>query len=102
MGKRKKDQIVALVDPDVRVNLDVLRIITRESRARVLEDLVKPALAERMSSTAVRRDVKRIRVLAANAGISFEEYVARYADTYSRQTYGPGIDALEQEASEQA
>ncbi len=95
MGKGKKSQIVALVDPAVRTQLDTLRIVTQSSRARVIEDLLDEALAARLKVGGVKRDIARVRALAAAAGQTLEDYVAAYAVANARETYGPSLDELE-------
>lgn len=88
----KKVQVVALVDPDIKTGLDMLRMISQESRARVLEDVIAPAVW--VALTDERPAVERIEALAKRAGMSVPEYVAAYAEAYKRESYGPGLDAL--------
>lgn len=91
----RKAQVVALIDADLRTSIDALRIITKDSRARVMEDLLREAVAAHLGSPAVNKDIKRIHRLARQAGVSFAEYVSAYAQHFARDTYGPGLDALE-------
>lgn len=89
----KKEQVVALIDPELLTQLDILRIITRDSRARVLEDVLRDALGAAVR--AERKEERRVRALAKAAGLTLEEYVTAYAKAHSRGGYGPGLDALE-------
>lgn len=89
----KKEQVVALIDPELLTQLDILRIITRDSRARVLEEVLRPALEQAVQ--ARRKDERRVRKLAKAADLTLEQYVAAYAAAHSRGGYGPGLDALE-------
>ena len=92
----RKVQIVALVDPEIKTGLDALRMISTASRARELETVLAPAIREALNESPERAgDVVRIHRLAERAQMSFEDYVAAYAKAYSRDTYGPGLDALE-------
>jgi len=91
----KKEQLVALVDAGVKDGADVLRIITRGSRARVIEDLLAPAVEAALSEQA--GEVARVEALAARAGVDVQEYVTAYAKAYARDTYGPGLAALEKD-----
>lgn len=91
----KKEQLVALVDAGVKDGTDVLRIITRGSRARVIEDLLAPAVDLALAERAA--DVKRVEALAKRAGVAVQDYVTAYAKAYARDTYGPGLAALEKD-----
>lgn len=93
----KKKQVVALIDPELLTALDTLRIITRESRARVLEDVIRPAV----NSALGRRNkaVTRVEILAEKAGVELEQYVKAYAKALSSGAYGPGLEALEADDS---
>ncbi len=89
----KKKQVVALIDPELLTALDTLRIITRESRARVLEKVLDKALWEETERHVGGEE--RVAALAERAGLSVEQYVEAYAAAFSSGAYGPGLDALE-------
>lgn len=91
----KKEQLVALVDAGVKDGADMLRIITRGSRARVIEDLLAPAVATALEAQAA--EVARVEALAERAGVDIGAYVTAYARAYARDTYGPGLTALEKD-----
>lgn len=93
----KKRQVVLLVEPAIAVNADALRIITRESRARVLEKGLAHAIDIQVRQEA--DGMRRVGNLAERAGVDVAEYVAAYSVAYARATYGPGLDALEQDDS---
>lgn len=91
----KKEQLVALVDAGVKDGADMLRIITRGSRARVIEDLLAPAVDSALAAQA--SEVARVEALAERAGVDIGAYVTAYARAYARDTYGPGLAALEKD-----
>lgn len=93
----KREQIVLLVEPAIKADADALRIVTQESRARVLEDGLRAALDIRVRQEA--DGMRRVGNLAERAGVSRDEYVKAYSIFYARATYGPGLDALEQDDS---
>jgi hypothetical protein len=97
MANGKKVQIVALVEPDVRVGLDTLRMIQAASRARVMESVLAPAVRAQLEE--VSADVKRVEKLAKRARMTVEQYTAAYAEAFSGVTYPPGLAALEQDDS---
>lgn len=119
-SKRGKVQIVLLVDQEIATALDTLRIIDATSRARVTEPLLAeaapaalkpeiptlgdeptPAEVEAYSAATERVEgVRRVVALAERAGLTVAEYVAAYAKAYAKSTYGPGLDALEQDDRE--
>ncbi len=94
----KKEQVVMLVDPEIRDRLDALRSVTGESRARVAE----MALAGRGLLAAEQEHnegLVRVSALAVRAGVLLYDYVRAYAYAMARQSYGPGLDALEADDS---
>ncbi len=94
----KKEQVVMLVDPEIRDRLDALRIVTGESRARVAEmALAGHGLAQMEIHHA--DGLERVRELAERAGVLLYDYVRAYAYAMARQSYGPGLDKLEQDDS---
>lgn len=93
----KREQIVLLVEPAIKADADALRIVTKESRARVLEDGLRAALDIRVRQEA--DGMRRVGNLAERAGVSRDEYVKAYSIFYARATYGPGLEALEEDDS---
>lgn len=92
----KKVQIVALIEPELRANIDALRIISEESRARVLEALLAAAVERELLDPETARGLDRVRELADRAGLTFEAYTAAYAAEYAQAgRTAPGLDALE-------
>ncbi len=95
----KKVQIVIMAEPDTASRLDVLRIATQKSRARVAEE----ALLARGGLPGMERahpyDIARVHALAERAGMTWREYAAAYAKAYQSVTFGPGLEALEADDS---
>lgn len=91
----RKTQIVALVEPTTRTQLDMTRIFTKSSRARVLEDLILPALERLAAEARENGDMKRLEKLAGKAGVSVAQYVGAYASAYRGTPYGAGLEELE-------
>jgi len=92
-----KAQFMGLVEQDTMHDLDVLRIVTGRSRARVSEDLMVEQL--RKAKRAYADDIKRLEQLAAAAGVSVQDYVKAYARVHARSTYGASLTALETDDS---
>ncbi len=94
----KKEQVVMLVAPWVRDRMDALRIVTGESRARVAEMALD---GHGLADMELRHedDLKRVARLAERAGAELKDYVRAYAYAMARQSYGPGLDALEADDS---
>lgn len=93
----RKVQIVALVDPEIRTGLDTLRMISTASRARELENVLADALENALIEAGYQGSISRVEKLAQRAEMSVEDYVAAYAKAYARDTFGPGLDALEKD-----
>lgn len=91
----KKEQIIALVDGDVKVGLDTLRMIGGQSRSRTLEDMIEPAVAAALA--AQPELVERAQALADRAGLSLTEYVEAYARAFKGSTYPADLVALEKD-----
>lgn len=92
-----KAQFMGLVEKSTMHDLDVLRIITGRSRARVSEDLMVEQL--RKAKRVHADGIARLDKLAAAAGVSVQEYVKAYARAFARSTYGIGLEQLEQDDS---
>lgn len=94
----KKVQVVILAEEDVRQRLDALRIVRGESRARVAEYALTHGGINALEAGHVR-ELARLQRLAERARMPWRAYVDAYAEAFSRQTYGPGLDALEEDDS---
>jgi hypothetical protein len=92
-----KAQFMGLVEQGTMHDLDVLRIVTGKSRARVSEELMVAQLRKVKREHA--EDIGRLEKLAAAAGVSVQEYVKAYARAHARSTYGAGLDELEKDDS---
>lgn len=92
---RRKAQIVILVDPDIRDQLDMLRIIDNTSRARVIEPMLKDSIANALAMHPAR--VAQLHALAKRADMTVEKYVQAYAAAYMRMTYSPTLADLEKD-----
>jgi hypothetical protein len=88
-----KVQYMGLVEESTMHDLDSLRIVTGESRARVSEKLIKDSLRRARREHA--DSLARLDGLAARAGVSVQEYVKAYARAHARSTYGATLADLE-------
>lgn len=90
----QKVQFMVLVDESTRDRMDALRIVDRESRARIGEEMILAGLRQAERSRTLR--LERLHRVAAAVGKSWQEYVAGFAERYARR-YGPTLEELETE-----
>jgi hypothetical protein len=77
----RKAQVVALIDPDLKDRIEILRVAVEASRARVIEE----ALAEALDGMERRHffEIQKVEKLAERAGMTPGEYAAAYAKVYA-------------------
>lgn len=92
----KKVQFMVLVDEETRDRMDALRVVLRESRARVGEDLLLEGLqiAELRHVARLERLHRVAEKARRRKGYGWRDFVREFATRYARQ-YGPTLEELE-------
>ena len=73
-GNRIKEQLMVLIDPDVMVRMDALRIVMGVSRAEVNRLALNGRTLETLETENVER-LTRLVKLAAGAGLTQDDFV---------------------------
>lgn len=89
----KKVQVVALIEPATKDRLDILRVVMRCSRARVMEAGWQPGGLAALEEAHLA-DLKQLIAVATAVGVDVPRYAALYSKIYVRETYGPSLEEL--------
>jgi hypothetical protein len=93
----KKTQIVLLVDPEIAVRTDTLRIVMGVSRATVIREALPASGLRGLERTHAER-ISRLAKVASAQGKTLGELVTEYAKRHERDTYGETLEELEHAA----
>lgn len=95
----RKEQIVALVEIDTRDRLNILRLATGESRARVIDIALTGHGLGRLEENHMP-ELKRIQRLSDEAEVTPAAYALAYTQAFHGQTYPPDLGSLEYDDTE--